>query len=59
MNKEGKKQVGRYKFIPVAGEQQLSEAEAKQDGKANFLSDELKERMTKGPVQFRLVSTTA
>ncbi len=54
VNKEGKKQTGRYKFIPVAGEQRLSDADAK--GKPeNFLSDELKERMTKGPVQFRLV----
>jgi catalase len=54
VNKEGKKQAGRYKFIPVAGEQRLSEADA-QGKPENFLADELKERMTKGPVQFRLV----
>jgi catalase len=54
VNKAGQKQVGRYKFIPIAGEQHLSKADAK--GKtADFLSDELKERMKKGPVQFRLV----
>lgn len=54
LNKEGKKQAGRYQFIPVAGEQALSAEEAKVRA-ANYLADELKERMTKGPVQFRLV----
>ncbi|MBA3961537.1 MAG: hypothetical protein H0X40_06515 [Chthoniobacterales bacterium] len=54
MNKEGKKQVGRYKFLPVAGEQNLNEADRKAKT-ADFLTDELKERVTKGPVQFRLV----
>lgn len=54
VNKEGKKQPGRYKFIPVAGEKGLSAAEAK-DKSANYLADELKERMANGPVQFRLV----
>jgi catalase len=54
VNKAGQRQVGRYQFVPVAGEQHLSEADAK--GKTdNFLSDELKERMKKGPVQFRFV----
>ncbi|MGI8432940.1 MAG: catalase family peroxidase [Chthoniobacterales bacterium] len=54
VNKEGKKQVGRYKFLPVAGAQDLTEAEAK--GKTpDYLTDELKERLAKGPVQFRLV----
>lgn len=53
-NKDGKKQVGRYKFLPVAGAQKLSEADAKTKS-PNYLTDELKERLAKGPVQFRFI----
>ena len=54
VNKDGKKQAGRYKFVPTAGVQQLSAEEGKAKT-ANYLADELKERMAKGPVQFKLV----
>lgn len=54
VNKDGVKQPGRYKILPVAGQQTLSEADAK--GKApNFLADELKKRLAGGPVKFRFV----
>ena len=54
VNKAGQRQAGRYQFVPIAGEQHLSAADAKVKTD-NFLSDELKERMKKGPVQFRLL----
>jgi catalase len=54
VNKAGQKQTGRYKFFPVAGVQHLADADAKGKGE-NFLGEELKERMAKGPVQFRLL----
>ncbi len=54
VNKEGKKQAGRYQILPVAGRQNLSADEAK--GKAaDYLADDLKARLAKGPVQFRMV----
>ena len=54
ISKEGKKQIGRYKFLPVAGEQNLSEAEAKAKS-PSYLADELRDRVAKGPVQFHFV----
>ncbi len=54
INKEGKKQAGRYKILPVAGQKNLSEDEAKAKD-ANFLSEDLKKRLADGPVKYRLV----
>jgi catalase len=54
VNKDGAKQAGRYKFLPVAGQKSLSEAEAKTKPD-NFLADELKARLATGPVKFRMI----
>ena len=48
------KQAGRYKILPVAGQSTLSEADAKTKS-PNFLVEELKTRLTSGPVKFRLI----
>ncbi len=54
VSKEGKKQVVRYRIIPVAGRSDLSEDEAKTKG-ADFLVEELKVRLKTGPAQFSLI----
>jgi catalase len=54
VNKEGVKQAGRYQILPVAGQHDLSEAEAKAKP-ADFLFNDLKTRLASGPVKFRLV----
>jgi catalase len=54
VNTQGAKQAGRYKLLPVAGLQNLSEADAEAKS-ANFLGEELKTRLARGPVQFRMV----
>jgi len=54
VNSQGVKQAGRYKFLPVAGLQNLSEAEAKTKPH-DFLVEELTTRLTRGPVQYRMI----
>ena len=54
VNKDGVKQAGRYKILPVAGQHDLSEAEATTKS-PNFLAEELETRLKSGPVKFRLV----
>jgi len=54
VNQDGVKQAGRYKILPVAGQHNLSEAEAKTKA-PNFLVDELKTRLAGAPVKFRLI----
>jgi catalase len=54
VNKDGVKQAGRYQFLPVAGRRDLSDDEAKSMS-PNFLSEELRTRLARGPVEFRLV----
>jgi len=54
VNRDGVKQAGRYKFLPVAGQKNLSEAEAKAKA-PNFLAEELKTRVVTGPVKFRMI----
>jgi catalase len=54
VNKAGVKQAGRYQLLPVAGQHNLSDAEAKTKS-ANFLAEELETRLKSGPVKFRLV----
>ncbi len=53
-NQDGKSQYGRYRMVPEAGVAHLSDAEVKSKS-ANYLVDELKERIGKGPVTFRVV----
>jgi catalase len=54
VNKDGVKQVGRYKFIPMDGEKKLSADEAKQKPE-NFLSEDLKKRLPDNPVKYRMI----
>jgi hypothetical protein len=54
VNKAGEKQVVRYLIIPVAGNQDLSDADAKATS-PNFLVDEPQTRLAQGPAKFRLV----
>jgi len=44
---------GRYRVLPVAGNQYLDETAAAARG-PNFLFDEIKERVARGPVVFRV-----
>lgn len=53
-NAEGKSRFGRYRIVPAAGDRRLDPAEAAKKP-ANYLVDELTERLTKGPVEFRIV----
>jgi catalase len=53
-NSEGVSRFGRYRILPVAGNEYLDDAGAAAKT-PNFLFDELKERVAKGPVKFRLV----
>jgi catalase len=45
---------GRYRVLPVAGNECLGETEAAARG-PNFLFDEIKERVAREPVRFRIV----
>jgi catalase len=54
VNKDGAKQAGRYKILPVAGQRTLSEGEAKTKS-PNFLAEELRKRLANGPVKFRMI----
>ena len=52
-NGEGRSRYGRYRVLPVAGNEYLDEAEAAARS-PNFLFDEIKERVAKEPVRFRV-----
>jgi len=52
-NAEGVSRYGRYRVLPVAGNEYLDEAGAAARS-PNFLFDEIKERVAKEPVRFRL-----
>ena len=54
VDKDGVKQAGRYKILPLAGQHNLSDAEAKTKS-ANFLAEELETRLKTGPVKFQVV----
>ncbi|MBV9744562.1 MAG: catalase family peroxidase [Acidobacteriia bacterium] len=54
LNAAGQKQAGRYQIIPVAGVQYLDDAAAKAKP-PNFLIDDLRTRLSAGPVKFRLL----
>lgn len=50
----GVKKAGRYKILPAAGQQTLSDADAKTKS-ANYLFDELKARLSREPIEFRII----
>ncbi|HXL26188.1 MAG TPA: catalase family peroxidase [Chthoniobacterales bacterium] len=53
-NKDGVSRYGRYRIVPDAGNDHLDDATAA--GKsANYLFDELTERIAKGPIRFRIL----
>jgi catalase len=52
-NAAGTSRYGRYRVLPVAGNEYLGEAEAAARG-ANFLLDEINGRVAKEPVRFRV-----
>ena len=54
-NADGKKQIIKYKALPVGGEAGISDADAKTKD-ADFYRPELKDRLAKGPVQFTLTA---
>ncbi len=53
-NKDGLTRFGRYRIIPEAGVDHLSDSDAAARS-ANFLFDELNERIAKGPIAFRVL----
>jgi catalase len=52
-NKDGLTHFGRYRIVPEAGADYLSDAPAA--GSENFLFDELSERVSRGPIAFRIL----
>jgi catalase len=57
-NKDGASKFGRYSILPEAGNDFLEDAAAA--GKsANYLFDELTERLAKGPIKFKVVVQVA
>jgi catalase len=57
-NKDGQGRYGRYRITPVEGVDHLTDAAAGAKS-ANYLFDELTERVGKGPVQFRVAAQLA
>ena len=53
-NKEGVSRYGRYRVVPEAGNDHLDDTTAASKS-ANFLFDELAERIAKGPIKFRIL----
>jgi catalase len=53
-NKHGAVRYGRYRITPDAGNEHLDDATAKSKG-ANFLYDELAQRIAKGPIGFTIL----
>ena len=58
LNKDGVAHYGRYRIVPEAGTHHLSDAEVAARGE-NFLFDELKERVSSGPISFRVLVQVA
>jgi catalase len=58
INAEGAKRYGRYRIHPLTGEKHLDAADAA-SRPANFLFDELSERLKREPFGFRLVAQLA
>jgi catalase len=57
-NKDGVSRYGRYRIIPDAGNEHLDDATVKTKD-ANYLFDELTERIAKGPVSFQILVQVA
>ena len=57
-NKDGLSHFGRYRIVPDAGNEHLDAAAAAARG-ANFLFDELMERVSGGPIVFRVLMQLA
>jgi catalase len=55
VDKKGKKQAFRYQIIPVAGVHFLDDVAAKTQS-PNYLADDLRARLAKEPVKYRLVA---
>ncbi len=53
-NKEGVSRFGRFRIRPLAGNEYLTDVEAKTKP-ANFLFDEIEPRLAKGPIQFSVI----
>jgi catalase len=53
-NKDGVSRYGRYRIVPEAGNDHLDDA-AVAARSANYLFDELAERIAKGPIKFRIL----
>jgi catalase len=58
INQAGVKRFGRYRIIPDAGNHHLDDAATKAKS-ANYLFDEIAERIGKGPVKFKIVVQVA
>jgi len=58
INKDGVSRYGRYRIRPDAGTEHLDEATAKSKD-ANYLFDELKERIASGPMGFQILVQVA
>jgi catalase len=53
-NAQGVSRFGRYRILPVAGNEYLNDAAAMAMG-ANFLVDEIQQRVAKDPVRFQII----
>jgi catalase len=53
-NKDGVSKFGRYRIVPEAGNDHLSDADAAARG-PDYLFDEIKSRVSSGPIAFRVV----
>ncbi|WP_158793067.1 catalase family peroxidase [Granulicella sp. L60] len=57
-NKDGVSRFGRYRIVPEAGNEHLDDAAVAAKG-ANYLFEEIVERVAKGPVRFKLMVQVA
>jgi catalase len=57
-NKDGVSRYGRYRIIPDAGVERLDDATTRSKG-ANFLFDELTQRIAAGPISFQILVQVA
>ncbi len=57
-NKDGESRYGRYTIVPAAAEEHLTPEAAAAKG-PDYLFDELSQRLTKGPIQFKIVVQVA
>ena len=54
INSKGISRFGKYRIVPAAGNESLDEATARTKD-ANYLFDELKQRIARGPIEFRVM----